>query len=328
MKKLMIYNHGKDSIPWGEKALAMAEVAKRCGHDVLSPDYTAGNDPDMRVKQLLAQDIVGYDKIVLVGSSMGAYVATVAADMLGSSDIFLLAPAFYLPGYQCREFSPPVHTMVIHGWQDDVVPPDNAWRFCQQHLKWQAGETCSRHDQEMFLTSDNRIDRAEQLFKEAEAAGAIRNNRLRDKIRYSRALVSRGIAPESLQANENDIASGIDAVREKLDEASSALGAGNEGDKRAETLDKARRLARGLESLQERTRERAERDQQGQGQQGQQGQNGEQGQGQQGQQGQGQGQGRTERPGDARSPADVDVVDHRPTTLGVCCEFPHERGPP
>jgi alpha/beta superfamily hydrolase len=133
MRKLMIYNHGKDSIPWGEKALAMADVAKRHGYEVLSPDYTVGNDPDVRVKQLLAQDIAGYDKIVLVGSSMGAYVATVAADMLGSTDLFLLAPAFYLPGYQCKTFSPPVHTLVIHGWQDDVVPPDNAWRFCQQY---------------------------------------------------------------------------------------------------------------------------------------------------------------------------------------------------
>ena len=44
-----------------------------------------------------------------------------------------------------------------------------------------------------------------------------------------------------------------------------------------------------------------------------------------GQLGQPQGQGRTERPGDARAPADVDVVDHRPTTLGVCWEFPAER---
>ncbi len=23
--------------------------------------------------------------------------------------------------------------MWIHGWQDTVVPPENAWRFCQQY---------------------------------------------------------------------------------------------------------------------------------------------------------------------------------------------------
>jgi hypothetical protein len=102
--------------------------------------------------------------------------------------------------------------------------------------------------------------------------------------------VSRGFSPDSLQANENDIASGIEAMQEKLGEASAALGKPGEGDQRAEAIDKARRLARGLESLQERTRERAQGQngqQQGQQQAGQQGQQGEQGQqGQQGQSGQ------------------------------------------
>ncbi|SJM95452.1 YqiA/YcfP family alpha/beta fold hydrolase [Crenothrix polyspora] len=146
MKKLMVYNHGKDSIPWGEKALAMAQVAKRYGYDVISPDYTASNDPDIRVKQLLALDLSGYDKLVLVGSSMGAYVATVAAAMLGAKHLFLLAPAFYLPGYPCKAFLPPAHTLVIHGWQDDIVPPANAWRFCQQY-----------HSQLLMLDGDHRL---------------------------------------------------------------------------------------------------------------------------------------------------------------------------
>jgi hypothetical protein len=135
--------------------------------------------------------------------------------------------------------------------------------------------------------------------KLSEAAGAIRDNRLRDKVQYSKALVSRGFSPDSLQANENDIAGGIEEMRDKLNEAQAALGQGDSGDKRAEAVDKARRVARGLETLQERTRERLEQGQRGQGQkdgqqqdqQGQQGQSGQQGQtGQQGQSGQ-QGQG-------------------------------------
>jgi len=39
MKKLVIYNHGKDSSPWGEKTLVFAEVAKRHGYVFESPDY-------------------------------------------------------------------------------------------------------------------------------------------------------------------------------------------------------------------------------------------------------------------------------------------------
>lgn len=134
MQKLVIYNHGKDSIPWGEKAYALAEVAKRHNYHFISPDYQASNDPDLRVKQLLAMNLTGYDAIILVGSSMGAYVVTVAAEIIQPKGLFLIAPAFYLPGYQRTEFSPHCQRIeVFHGWQDEVVPPENSWRFCQQH---------------------------------------------------------------------------------------------------------------------------------------------------------------------------------------------------
>ena len=134
MQKLVIYNHGKDSIPWGEKALALAEVAKRHGFIFISPDYQASNDPDLRVKQLLAMDLSAYQEIVLVGSSMGAYVATVASEIIKPKGLFLIAPAFYLTGYQCSEFKSHADRIeVFHGWQDEVVPPKNVWRFCQQH---------------------------------------------------------------------------------------------------------------------------------------------------------------------------------------------------
>jgi alpha/beta superfamily hydrolase len=134
MQKLVIYNHGKDSIPWGEKAYALAEVAKRHGYHFISPDYQASNDPDLRVKQLLAMNLTGYDAIILVGSSMGAYVVTVAAEIIKPNGLFLIAPAFYLPGYQRTEFTPHCQSIeVFHGWQDEVVPPENSWRFCQQH---------------------------------------------------------------------------------------------------------------------------------------------------------------------------------------------------
>lgn len=134
MKKLAIYNHGKDSAPWGGKPQAFADVARQQGYVVESPDYRSQMDPDARVSQLLAMDWSGYDKIVLIGSSMGAYVATLAAETLQADGLFLLAPAFYLPSYGRSEFSPPAdRTRVYHGWQDDVVPPENAWRFCQQY---------------------------------------------------------------------------------------------------------------------------------------------------------------------------------------------------
>ena len=114
----------------------------------------------------------------------------------------------------------------------------------------------------------------------AEAAGMIRDERLRDKVRFSRAMVNRGSDPASLRAAENDIAGGIAAVQQELEQALAALGE-SDASTEEQAQERAERLARGLESLRERTQERAE---QGQGQDG-----GQQGQGQDGgQQGQGQ----------------------------------------
>src|SRR5581483_9871912 len=118
-------------------------------------------------------------------------------------------------------------------------------------------------------------------------AGTIRDNRLADKLRYSQNLVNRGTTPQNYQAAEGEISQGIDDLRKKLDEASAALGQGEKGDKMENALERARRLARAAESLQERTRERGQR---GPGQGQRQDQNGDQQarNGQQGQQGQGQ----------------------------------------
>lgn len=146
MKKIVIYNHGKDSTPWGEKTLAFADVAKRHGYSIESPDYREQMDPNERVKQLLANDWSDCSKIVLIGSSMGAYVATVAAETIPTAGLFLLAPAFYLPGYQRQDFNPVDHTWVFHGWQDTIVPPENAWKFCRQY-----------HCRLLMLDADHRL---------------------------------------------------------------------------------------------------------------------------------------------------------------------------
>lgn len=134
MKKLVIYNHGKDSVPWSDKTRAFSKIARQRGYDFESPDYRGQPAPDERVKHLLAMDLSDYDECILIGSSMGAYVATVASETIKPHRLFLLAPAFYLPGYYRTEFRPPAdRTLVIHGWQDTIVPPEHSWRFCKKY---------------------------------------------------------------------------------------------------------------------------------------------------------------------------------------------------
>ena len=128
----VIFSHGQESGPWGTKIRAMAERVRRMGCDADSIDYQGITDPSERVQKLLleCQDID--DALVLVGSSMGGHVATAAAAELNAVGLFVLAPAYYMQGYE--EFTPeppPIPICIVHGWRDDVVPVENSIRFAQ-----------------------------------------------------------------------------------------------------------------------------------------------------------------------------------------------------
>jgi pimeloyl-ACP methyl ester carboxylesterase len=130
----LLWCHGSLSQPWGTKSLALADVAGEFGLTMEGPDFSDLADPDERVERLasiLAED----DRpAILAGSSMGGYVAAAAAMQAKVPALFLLAPAFYLPGYAVHVFPAlPGRVTVVHGWDDDVVPPDNAIRFARTH---------------------------------------------------------------------------------------------------------------------------------------------------------------------------------------------------
>jgi hypothetical protein len=120
-----------------------------------------------------------------------------------------------------------------------------------------------------------------------EAATSMRENRLRDKIRYSRSMIRSGVQGNDANNFEQEIGNNVGEMQRKIADAASAVGRAKPDTKTA-ALDKARDLARGMESLDQRIRERTGQAGQ-QGQQGQQGRNGQQ-QGQQGRNGQQQGQ--------------------------------------
>jgi pimeloyl-ACP methyl ester carboxylesterase len=72
--------------------------------------------------------------LVLVGSSLGGHVAAAAAAALPVRGLFLLAPAFYMPGFEAhtpQAVSCPV--AIVHGWRDDIVPVDNSIRWAREH---------------------------------------------------------------------------------------------------------------------------------------------------------------------------------------------------
>ena len=61
---------------------------------------------------------------------MGGHVATAAAQAVSAIGLFVLAPAFYVAGFETPT-PPAIPTVIVHGWHDDVVPVDNSIRFAR-----------------------------------------------------------------------------------------------------------------------------------------------------------------------------------------------------
>ena len=110
----------------------MADLVRGMGCDADSIDYQGIADPTERVNKLVAACGGIDDTLVLVGSSMGGHVATAGAATLGAAGLFVLAPAYYMPGYEDLTPTPPeLPIAIVHGWRDDVVPVANSIRFAQ-----------------------------------------------------------------------------------------------------------------------------------------------------------------------------------------------------
>ncbi len=133
--KTIIFSHGKDSSPNGTKIQLLSKIAHNKGFNTLSVDYRFTKKPDERVE--LLRSIVANknnEAVILVGSSMGGYVSTVIAMEFKPMGLFLMCPALYMSSYKIQDFSVPIHNiMIVHGWQDTVIPYQNSIRFGLQH---------------------------------------------------------------------------------------------------------------------------------------------------------------------------------------------------
>jgi len=130
----IVFSHGQDGEPWGTKIIAMAEVARRHGMTVESVDYRGMPDPAERVVKLLdvCKKLPG--QLVLAGSSLGAHVCTTVSTQVLTRGLFLLAPAFFMPGYERYTPMPAACPVdIVHGWNDDIVPVENSIRYARQY---------------------------------------------------------------------------------------------------------------------------------------------------------------------------------------------------
>ncbi len=147
-------------------------------------------------------------------------------------------------------------------------------RRIEERKEAQAGEVKQLESTLDRLARESRREQAAASRKLQEAAGAIRDNRLEEKIRFSRSIV-RGGSEEYARNFEEQIAENIEDVRKRIADAAGTMAEAPE--KRvAQSLDRTRDLVRGLESLEERMRERSESSRRGSArEQGAEGRNGE-----------------------------------------------------
>jgi pimeloyl-ACP methyl ester carboxylesterase len=130
----VVFSHGKESGPWGSKITAMASVARDLDRGVQSVDYRGMDDPSDRVEKLVHVCAGIEGGTLLVGSSLGGHVAAAAAARVQPRGLFLLAPAFYMPGFEAytpHDVTCP--TSIVHGWHDAIVPVDNSVRWGREH---------------------------------------------------------------------------------------------------------------------------------------------------------------------------------------------------
>ncbi len=133
----IVFSHGQESGPWGTKIKIMASLASSLGCDVSSIDYQGIKEPQDRVAKLIKECSDIPEPICLVGSSMGGFVATAAAYDVKAIGLFVLAPAYFIQGFDhslIKSIDIPME--IVHGWNDNIVPVENSIRYAQsQHAK-------------------------------------------------------------------------------------------------------------------------------------------------------------------------------------------------
>ena len=151
MKPLIILSHGLHSGPDATKVSALAAIAAPLGFDCVRPDYRdldASHDVkriDDRIARLVAQVSPGRP-VILAGSSMGAFISAHASLQVSCIGLFLIALPVTIPAYDRHFDAARVPTTLLHGWDDDLCPVEDAMAFAR-----------ARGDAVILVRDDHRL---------------------------------------------------------------------------------------------------------------------------------------------------------------------------
>lgn len=134
MKGHVLLSHGLESGPNATKVTAMAAVAESLGWRTTRPDF---RDLDMtrdvnRIEDRIArlkEVVVPGERLVLAGSSMGAFASGLASLSVTCAGVFLLAPPLVIPDFVRRFDMAKVPAAIVHGWDDELIPAADVVAF-------------------------------------------------------------------------------------------------------------------------------------------------------------------------------------------------------
>jgi pimeloyl-ACP methyl ester carboxylesterase len=135
-KPFLILSHGLESGPDATKVSALARVGDRLGFASVRPDYRdidAGRDVrriDERIARL--REHARARRVILAGSSMGAFISAFASLELDCVGLFLIALPLSIPDYPRAFAAAAVPTAIVHAWQDELCPVDAVIEFARE----------------------------------------------------------------------------------------------------------------------------------------------------------------------------------------------------
>lgn len=137
-ERRVIFNHGHESGPDGAKIRALRPIAENAGFATEAIDYTDLRDAPVARRDRLIARLDELDRpAVLVGSSLGGWVAMAAAEARDVAGLWLMAPALFLEdrvdgGAVPDRYRPRTgHVEIVHGWHDDIIAWRNSARFAE-----------------------------------------------------------------------------------------------------------------------------------------------------------------------------------------------------
>lgn len=160
-KGFAVLSHGLESGPDATKVTALAAVCEELGWDSVRPDYLdldamkdAGRIGE-RVERML-EHARGRERVVLAGSSMGAFISALGSLELEVAGVFLIAPPIQVQGFDQHLDVDDVPMSIVHGWDDELIGYEQVVEFAH-----------SRRAPLLLLDDDHRLSR--QVPRVAEA---------------------------------------------------------------------------------------------------------------------------------------------------------------